>query len=125
VSAEKTRIVNVKRRYSDFLGFKIKVHPKGKDSKGNEKLVVRSHISDKNLKNKKQKLVKQAKRIAKPSEGREEKQEVGLFYSYDRAANTFRPIAVPNMRVDNNSFLWFSVEQGGAVVVSDGALVRR
>ena len=35
---EKTKIVNVKRRYSDFLGFKIKVHPKG------NKHVVQSHI---------------------------------------------------------------------------------
>ena len=47
------------------------------------------------------------------------------FYSYDRAANTFRPIAVPNYRVDANGFLWFSVEQGGAIVVSDGPLARR
>jgi len=29
VSQEKTRVVNAKRRYSEFLGFKIKVHPKG------------------------------------------------------------------------------------------------
>ncbi|MCL2589066.1 MAG: InlB B-repeat-containing protein, partial [Oscillospiraceae bacterium] len=47
------------------------------------------------------------------------------FYNYDRAANTFRPIAAPNYRVDANGFLWFSVEQGGAVVISDGALARR
>lgn len=43
VSPEKTRIVNVKRRYSEFLGFKIKVHSKG------QKQVVTSHISDKQL----------------------------------------------------------------------------
>ncbi len=30
ISQEKMRIVNVKRRYSEFLGFKIKVHSKGK-----------------------------------------------------------------------------------------------
>lgn len=29
VSAEKTQVVNVKRRYSEFLGFKIKVYSKG------------------------------------------------------------------------------------------------
>ena len=29
VSQEKTRTVNVKRRYSNFLGFKIKVQKKG------------------------------------------------------------------------------------------------
>jgi len=81
VSEDKTKVVNVKRRYSDFLGFKIKVHPKGKTSKGEVKYVVKSHISDKNLKNKRQALIEQAKRIAKPSKGRTEKQEVILYNS--------------------------------------------
>ena len=43
VSQEKTRVVNVKRRYSEFLGFKIKVRQKG------GKHVVTSHINDKQL----------------------------------------------------------------------------
>ena len=60
VSQEKTRIINVKRKYSEFLGFKIKVHAKG------GKQVVKSHISDKQFKNKKKALVKQVKRIARP-----------------------------------------------------------
>ena len=60
VSQEKTRVVNVKRKYSEFLGFKIKVY-----SKGSQK-VVKSHISDKQLKVKKKALVKQVKRIARP-----------------------------------------------------------
>lgn len=60
VSQEKTRVVNVKRRYSEFLGFKIKVHSRGK------KQVVRSHISDRQFKTKKKALVEQVKRIARP-----------------------------------------------------------
>ena len=60
VSAEKTRIVNVKRRYSEFLGFKIKVHRQA------NKLVITSHICDKRLKAERDKLVEQAKRIARP-----------------------------------------------------------
>ena len=44
VSEEKTRVVNVKCRYSEFLSFKVKVH-----SRGNKK-VVKSHISDRQLK---------------------------------------------------------------------------
>jgi len=99
VSEEKTRIVNVKRRYSDFLGFKIKVHPKGKDSKGKDKLVVRSHISDKNLASKRQKLVNQAKRIAKPSKGREEKQEVVLYNSMVMGMQNYYCIAT-NVNLD-------------------------
>ena len=60
VSPEKTKVVNIKRKYSEFLGFKIKVH-----SKGSQK-VVKSHISDKNINAKKKALVKQVKRIARP-----------------------------------------------------------
>jgi group II intron reverse transcriptase/maturase len=44
ISPEKSKIVNLKHEYSDFLGFQIKVH-KGK----NNKYVVISHISPKAL----------------------------------------------------------------------------
>lgn len=60
VSPEKTRVVNVKRKFSEFLGFKIKVHTKGSQK------VVKSHISDKNVNIKRKALVKQIKRIARP-----------------------------------------------------------
>ena len=57
VSPEKTRIVNVRKRYSEFLGFKIMVYRKGR------KYVVKSHICDKKLQLEESKLVEQAKRI--------------------------------------------------------------
>ena len=63
VSPEKTRIVNVRKRYSEFLGFKIMVYRKG------GKYVVKSHICDKKLQLEESKLVEQAKRIAKPAQG--------------------------------------------------------
>lgn len=65
VSPEKTRIVNVRKRYSEFLGFKIRVRPKSR------KYIVQSHICDKKLELERQKLVEQAKRIARPSEGKD------------------------------------------------------
>ena len=73
VSPEKTRIVNVRKRYSEFLGFKIMVYRKG------EKYVVKSHICDKKLQLEESKLVEQAKRIAKPVHGRTQPDEIGLF----------------------------------------------
>lgn len=73
VSPEKTRIVNVRKRYSEFLGFKIMVYRKG------EKYVVKSHICDKKLQLEESKLVEQAKRIAKPAHGRTQPDEIGLF----------------------------------------------
>lgn len=73
ISPEKTRIVNVRHGYSDFLGIKMKVREKG------EKHVVQSHISDKSLKQKKQKLIEQAKRIASPRREKSELEETRLY----------------------------------------------
>lgn len=87
ISEEKTKIVNAKRRYSDFLGFKIKVHPKGK------KEVVTSHISDKQLSNKKTALVSQAKNIARPRPGRTEFEEVTLYNSMVMGIQNYYQIA--------------------------------
>lgn len=52
ISPEKSKIVNLKHNYSEFLGFKIKVRKKGKTTKNNvacDNYVVRSHVSDKAL----------------------------------------------------------------------------
>lgn len=75
VSPEKTRIVNIKRRHSDFLGFQLKVYPCGK------KYVVSSHVSDKQLKNKRQALTAQAKNVARPRPGKSEYEEISLYNS--------------------------------------------
>jgi group II intron reverse transcriptase/maturase len=47
ISPEKSKILNLKRRYSEFLGFKLKAKIKGKNTTGQPKYVVTSHISDK------------------------------------------------------------------------------
>lgn len=75
ISEKKTRIVNVRKQYSDFLGFKMKVHRKG------EKLVVISHIAEKNLDHKRKKLTEQAKRIARPRKIYGEQGEIRLYNS--------------------------------------------
>lgn len=43
ISQEKTRIVNAKSEYTEFLGFKFKLYYRGK------KWIVKSHVSDKQL----------------------------------------------------------------------------
>ena len=75
VSPEKTRIVNVRKRYSEFLGFKIRVRPKS------HKYAVQSKICDKKMELEKQKLVEQAKRIVRPSEGKRSLDEIRLYNS--------------------------------------------
>ena len=47
ISPEKSKIVNLKESYSEFLGFKMRVIPRGKKKNGQPKYVVESHIKDK------------------------------------------------------------------------------
>lgn len=47
ISPEKSKIVNLKKHYSEFLGFKMKAVIKGRKPTGEPKYVVSSHISDK------------------------------------------------------------------------------
>ena len=47
ISPEKSRIVNLKKGYSEFLGFRITATPKGKDKSGKTKYVVKSGLTDK------------------------------------------------------------------------------
>ena len=57
ISEEKSKVVNIKKHYSEFLGFKIKAVRK------REKFVVRSHMSDKAVKRETEKLKEQLIRI--------------------------------------------------------------
>ncbi len=58
ISPDKSKVVNLKRQYSDFLGFKLKVRKKGK------KYVVRSHMSDKAYKKAHDKVSEEVKELA-------------------------------------------------------------
>lgn len=50
ISLEKSKVINLKEDYSEFLGFKMKVIKRGKRPDGQPKYVVKSHIRDKALK---------------------------------------------------------------------------
>ncbi len=64
ISPEKSKVVNLKRQYSEFLGFKLKVHKRGK------KYVVRSHMSDKAYKKAHDKLSEEVKKLAQSPDGK-------------------------------------------------------
>ena len=57
ISEEKSKVVNLKKHYSEFLGFKLKAVRKG------GKFVVRSHMSDKAVKRETEKLKSQIIKI--------------------------------------------------------------
>lgn len=60
ISPEKSKVVNLRKQYSNFLGFKLKVHRKRK------KYTVVSSMSDKAVKKAASKLIEQIKRIQRP-----------------------------------------------------------
>ena len=66
IGPEKSAVVNLKQRYSDFLGFKLKVCKKG------AKWVVRSHVSDKAMKQAHEKLSACVKAMKNPPNEREQ-----------------------------------------------------
>lgn len=87
VSPEKTRIVNVKKKYSEFLGFKIKVHRKA------NKWTVVSHVCDKALCKQKEALIEQAKRVANPPANSTESYEIHLYNAKVVGAQNYYKIA--------------------------------
>ena len=87
VSEEKTRIINVKRRYSEFLRFKIKVHQKA------GKQVVTSHICDKRLQAEREKLIGQVKQIVRPRHGKTELDEIRIYNSMVMGIQEYYKIA--------------------------------
>ncbi len=68
ISPEKSKIVNLWKNYSDFLGIKLKVTKKRKDRNGKDKFVVQSQIGNKAY----QKIVttirEHAKKMQKPKD---------------------------------------------------------
>lgn len=75
ISEEKSQVVNLKKHYSEFLGFKLKAVRKG------GKFVVSSHMSDKTVKRETEKLKKQIKAIEFCKDTEDEIKQIYLYNS--------------------------------------------
>lgn len=75
INEEKSKVVNLKKKYSEFLGFKMKVYKKG------EKYVVESHMSDKAVKKETESLIKRLKYIQNPRNKKEEAMAINYYNS--------------------------------------------
>lgn len=106
ISPEKSKIVNLKKHYSEFLGFRLKVVRKGKYPNGKPRFVIRSHISNKALKNIKLNAKKRIRNMQNLSDDRECYKSVqnyntfvlGLHNYYSKATHAsldFAKIAFP------------------------------
>ena len=85
----------MKKKYSEFLGFKIKVHPKG------GKWTVESHVCDKALCRQKEALIEQAKKVAKPPQHSTESYEIHLYNAKVVGAQSYYKIAT-HINIDFN-----------------------
>ena len=75
VSEEKTKIINLKRNYSQFLGFKFKV----KTEKGKDKII--SHMTEKAIENAEAKVKKQTRKLKKASTNKKKCLEELEYYN--------------------------------------------
>ena len=73
ISPEKSKIVNLRKSYTDFLGFKIKAVPKGK------KYVVRSHMSDKAVRKTHKQLKDILQDIKTPADNKAEAEAINRY----------------------------------------------
>ncbi|MDD3833576.1 MAG: group II intron reverse transcriptase/maturase [Oscillospiraceae bacterium] len=75
INEEKSKVINLKRSYSEFLGFKLKAVKK------NNSYAVKSHMSDKAIKRETDKLINQVIKIQNPSEIKESALAINLYNS--------------------------------------------
>ena len=93
ISPEKSKIVNLKRHYSEFLGFKLKAKQKGKKPNGEAKYVVTSHISDKAHKKILERATQTVKNMAHPGDENMVYQIVGAYNAYVMGVHHYYSLA--------------------------------
>lgn len=93
ISPEKTKVVDIRNRYTEFLGFKIKAYKKS------GKYVLKSHICDKASRRIESNLKEQAKRIAHPRDRKTVLDEVKIYNSMIMGIQNYYSIAT-NISLD-------------------------
>ena len=92
ISNEKSKIVNLKKEYSEFLGFKIKAHIKGKTN-NNAKYVVKSYMSNKSKKKIQEESTRRIKEIQKARDNREIYEKINKYNSYVMGIHNYYNVA--------------------------------
>lgn len=101
ISQEKSKIVNLKRNYSEFLGFKIKVRKKGKNPDATDKYTVSSYLTDKSKAKILQSLSREIKLIQTPTNELERQKNLGIYNSMVIGMHNYYSMAT-NVNLDFN-----------------------
>ncbi|PGS77370.1 group II intron reverse transcriptase/maturase [Bacillus cereus] len=93
VSLEKSRVTNLKKQGSEFLGFTLKAVKKGKRKTGETRYIAETHVSPKALEKTKQDLANQVKIIQKPKDSADVTKGIYIYNSMVIGKHNYYQIA--------------------------------
>lgn len=105
INTEKSKIIDLRKNYSEFLGFKIKVHRKGKRREQKAKYVIYSRVSDNALKRIKDTTSRIIRRIEFPKDEKKEVYAIDFYNSFVMGVHNYYCLATcVNMDFDKIAF---------------------
>lgn len=105
INTEKSKIIDLRKNYSEFLGFKIKVHRKGKRREQKAKYVIYSRVSDNALKRIKDTTSRIIRRIEFPKDEMKEVYAIDFYNSFVMGVHNYYCLATcVNMDFDKIAF---------------------
>ncbi|MFK4367166.1 group II intron reverse transcriptase/maturase [Bacillus sp. RC55] len=93
ISSEKSKVTNLKKQESEFLGFTLKAVKKGKRKDGNTRYIAETHVSQKSLERTKKDLAKQVRRIQKTPNSNETIKRISIYNSMVIGKHNYYKIA--------------------------------
>ena len=93
INTEKSKIIDLRKNYSEFLGFKIKVHRKGKRHEQKVKYTIHSRVSDKAIKRIKDSTSRIIKRIEFPKDEKKEVYAIDFYNSFVMGVHNYYCLA--------------------------------
>ncbi|MBQ6980188.1 MAG: group II intron reverse transcriptase/maturase [Clostridia bacterium] len=93
INTEKSNIIDLRKNYSEFLGFKIKVHRKGKRHEQKVKYTIHSRVSDKAIKRIKDTTSRIIKRIEFPKDEKKEVYAIDFYNSFVMGVHNYYCLA--------------------------------
>ena len=105
INTEKSKIIDLRKNYSEFLGFKIKVHRKGKRHEQKVKYTIHSRVSDKAIKRIKDTTSRIIRRIEFPKDEKKEVYAIDFYNSFVMGVHNYYCLATcVNMDFDKIAF---------------------
>ena len=93
INTEKSKIIDLRKNYSEFLGFKIKVHRNGKRHEQKVKYTIHSRVSDKAIKRIKDTTSRIIKRIEFPKDEKKEVYAIDFYNSFVMGVHNYYCLA--------------------------------